>query len=283
MRFVSPTAEQQYADLVASASRAVICLDFDGVLSPIVPDPTQARIHPDAPEVLVGLAAQVQQVAVVTGRPARQAVSLGDLDEVGDRIADGGRELLVLGQYGNERWSSRTRQVVSPRPPKGLANLVGELPALLRQARAEDAWVEEKSLAVAVHTRRLPDPVDALERIEPLLRQVAERHGLTLEPGRMVIEVRAPGTHKGVAVRELQKESRADAMMFVGDDLGDIEAFKAVADLRRGGMIGLLVCSASEEQPALLELADVVVDGPDGVMRFLERLSGDAAAHASAR
>ena len=52
----------------------------------------------------------------------------------------------------------------------------------------------------------------------------------------------------------------------------------AVRALRRGGMVGLLVCSGAEEQQALVELADVVVDGPDGVIELLDRLATDAAA-----
>lgn len=280
MEFVSSSAEQRYVDLVSTASQAVICLDFDGVLSPIVEDPAEAYIHPRAGEVLVALAEHVQAVAVVTGRPARQAVALGGLDEVGARVAEQGKDFFVLGQYGNERWSARTRQVVSPRPPKGLANLTAELPALLRQQGVGEAFLEQKSLAIAIHTRRLPDPAGALDRLRPVLEEAAARHGLVLEPGRMVVEIRAPGTHKGIAVRTLQKEQRADAMMFAGDDLGDIEAFRAVTSLRQGGMVGLLVCSASEEQPALRALADIVVDGPDGVMDLLERISADAAAAA---
>ena len=281
MEFVSPQAEQRYADLVSTASRTVVCLDFDGVLSPIVEDPSEAYIHPRAGEVLLGLAAQVQTIAVVTGRPARQAVALGRLDEVGARVAELGKDFHVLGQYGNERWSAATRQVVSPRPPKGLANLTSELPGLLRREGLGEAHLEQKSLAIAVHTRRLQDPVGALERLQPVLEEAAARHGLVLEPGRMVVEIRAPGTHQGIAVRTLQKELRADAMMFVGDDLGDIEAFRALASLRQGGMVGLLVCSASEEQPALREMADIVVDGPDGVMDLLARITSDAATTAA--
>jgi trehalose 6-phosphate phosphatase len=278
MELRSSAARHRYDDFVASADRAVICLDFDGVLAPIVEDPAQAHIHPDAPDILVSLAERVLAVAVVTGRPARQAVALGGLEEVGERVVEAGRDLAVLGQYGNERWTARTRRVVSPRPPKGLASLVAELPELLRRAGFEDAYLEQKSLAVAVHTRRLPDPAGALERLTPVLEKAARRHDLALEPGRMVVEVRAPGTNKGNAVRTLKREHRADAMMFVGDDLGDVEAFEAIAALRREGMVGLLVCSGSEEQRALVELADIVVDGPDGVMELLRQVAADAAA-----
>jgi trehalose 6-phosphate phosphatase len=276
MELRSSAARHRYDDFVASADRAVICLDFDGVLAPIVENPAQAHIHPDAPGILASLAERVLAVAIVTGRPARQAVALGGLEEIGERVVEAGRDLAVLGQYGNERWTARTRRVVSPRPPKGLASFVAELPELLRREGFEDAFLEQKSLAVAVHTRRLPDPAGAMERLTPVLEKAARRHELALEPGRMVVEVRAPGMNKGNAVRTLKRELRADAMMFVGDDLGDVEAFEAIAALRREGMVGLLVCSGSAEQQALVELSDVVVDGPDGVMELLRQVEADA-------
>jgi trehalose 6-phosphate phosphatase len=276
MQFRTPRAQHRYDELLAARDQGVICLDFDGVLAPIVDDPAQAHIHPDAPAVLEELARLFRGVAVVTGRPARQAIALGNLDDLGERIAAAGQDFRVLGQYGNERWKAGTRQVVTPRPPRGLASLVAELPDLLRREGLEDAFLEQKSLAVAVHTRRLPDPGAALERLVPVLERAAAAHGLALEPGRMVVEVRAPGMNKGNAVRTLQKELHADAMLFAGDDLGDVEAFEAIDALRRGGMSGLLVCSGSEEQQALRERADVVVDGPDGVMELLRKLADDA-------
>ena len=283
IEFRSGPARRRYDELAADSARAVICLDFDGTLSPIVDDPEQAVIHPDAADALVALAADFLAVAVVTGRPARQALTLGDLDDVGRRIADAGGRLFVLGQYGNERWSAEDPRVRSPRPPKGLASFMSSLPKILDEEGMADAYLEEKGLAVAVHTRRLPDPAAAQQRLTPVLTRLAKQHGLAIEPGRMVLEVRAPGMDKGAAVRTLQKELRADAMAFVGDDLGDLPAFEAVADLRRGGMVGLLVCSGSDEQQALVELSDILVDGPDGVMELLRQLAADAAAAAPGR
>ncbi|MGA8246429.1 MAG: trehalose-phosphatase, partial [Nocardioides sp.] len=151
-----------------------------------------------------------------------------------------------------------------------------ELPRVLREADAGDAFVEDKGLAVATHTRRLDDPSGAFDRLEPRLRDLAERHGLVVEPGRNVIEVRAPGMDKGVVVRELAKECDAGGFLFAGDDLGDVEAFEAVAELREQGLPTLLVCSASQEESTLIELADVVVPGPEGVLDLLRRITGHA-------
>ena len=70
----------------------------------------------------------------------------------------------------------------------------------------------------------------------------------------------------------------ARGFMFAGDDLGDVEAFEAVAELREQGMATLLVCSASQEESTLIELSDVVVPGPEGVLDLLRRLTADARA-----
>lgn len=278
MEFTSSGAEQRWVALVRASAETVVGLDFDGTLSPIVEDPGAAHIHPDAPGVLVELAAQVRAVAVITGRPARQVLALGGLDEVGDQVGAQGRELLVFGQYGNERWSSVDRRVVSPRPPPGLSALLRELPRALRRAGAGDAYVEEKGLAVAVHTRRLDDAAAAYERLLPEVSRLAHGHDLVVEPGRNVIEVRAPGMDKGAAVHRLVETLDARGFLFAGDDLGDLEAFHAVLELRRTGLATLLVCSASSEESALSELADVVVHGPDGVLDLLRELTADAAA-----
>ena len=281
MEFRTAEGQQRYDGVVAAATDTVVGLDFDGVLAPIVADPSAAVIHPDGPDTLVELAPRVRAVAVITGRPARQAVALGILDRVADSLPHGAR-LFVLGQYGNERWDSVTREFTSPPVPAGLGRFLDELPSLLLENHAGEAFVEHKGIAVAVHTRRLREPQAAFERLLPVLSEAAADHGLGVEPGRLVVEVRAPGMHKGEAVRLIRDELDADGFVFAGDDLGDVEAFRAVAELREAGAPGLLVCSGSEEQRALVALADIVVDGPAGVLALLRRLAHDSAAHAAA-
>ena len=279
MDFRNSDGQQKYDALVALAPDVAIGLDFDGTLSPIVDDPADARIHPDGPRVLIDLAAQVRVVVVITGRPAAQVVELGSLDEVADALLEDDR-LVVMGQYGNEHWDSDSRKVVSPEPPAGLVAFRDELPGLLATHDAADAFVEDKGIALAVHTRRLPDPQAAFERLRDVLTEAADRHGLVTEPGRMVVEVRAPGMHKGQAVRAAVDEHEVDGVLFAGDDLGDLEAFEAVRELGAEGYATLLVCSGSEEQTALVERSDVVVDGPPGVLRLLASYAADAGRHA---
>lgn len=277
MDATSADAEQKYAALAAVADQAVIALDFDGTLAPIVDDPARAHIHPEAGAVLAGLAGKVRAIAVVTGRPAGQVLALGRLEEVADAL--GGTQLLIFGQYGNERWAAADRTIAGPPPPAGLVGLRADLPTILRVADAADAYVEDKGLAVAVHTRRLPDPQAAFDRLLAPLRVAAEARDLVVEPGKQVIEVRAGGMDKGQVVRRLVDTLAAKAILFAGDDLGDVEAFAALDACAAEGLTTLKVCSASPadaEPSALAQLADVVVAGPDGVLALLRRLAADA-------
>ncbi|HET9421556.1 MAG TPA: trehalose-phosphatase [Nocardioides sp.] len=99
---------------------------------------------------------------------------------------------------------------------------------------------------------------------------------MVVEPGRSVIEVRSPGTDKGMVVERLAEELEIGGFLFAGDDLGDLEAFEAVASLSERGLPTLLVCSASAEESALLDRSDVVVRGPEGVLDLLRRFTADA-------
>jgi trehalose 6-phosphate phosphatase len=124
-----------------------------------------------------------------------------------------------------------------------------------------------------VHARQAADPEAALSEVEDDISAVAARHGLVVEPGRLVLELREPGVDKGVALLALAEQVRPRSVLFAGDDLGDLAAFAAVEGLRAKGLVGVKVCSGSDEVPELAERADLVVDGPAGVAELLSRLA----------
>ncbi|NBE94829.1 trehalose-phosphatase [Nonomuraea sp. KC401] len=239
----------------------MIGLDFDGTLSPIVPDPAEAVIHPKAAEVLADLGAHVLAVVIVTGRPPATVLELGPgLSDVPG--------LVVLGHYGFERWEHG--RVSAPPPPAGVPRTEAELPLLLDSLGVEGVTVEDKGRAVAVHTRRSPDPDGALAKLREPLAKLAEKHSLVVEPGRYVLELRPPGMDKGQALSLFLAERAARSVLFAGDDLGDLAAYDAV---EASNLPGVTVCSGSAEVTALAERADIVVDGPEGVVALLGELA----------
>jgi trehalose 6-phosphate phosphatase len=253
---------------------ALIAMDFDGTLSPIVANADDARAHPAAVPALRELSGLVGTLAVITGRPAGAAVELGGFSEIPG--------LIVLGHYGWERWQGG--ELSSPPPPPGVATARARLPGVLAAAGApEGTWIEDKGSALAVHTRRTADPAGALAALAGPLAELASATGLVPEPGRLVIELRPPGTDKGAALTALAAERRSGAIMFAGDDLGDLAAFAAVRALRAAGHPGLTVCSASGEVTELAAEADLVVAGPGEVAALLGALGRALASPRPAR
>jgi trehalose 6-phosphate phosphatase len=258
------------AALLADPARALIALDFDGTLAPIVADPTQARATAAAVDALHQLAGLAGTVAIITGRPAADAAAFAGVAAV--------PEVIVLGHYGMQRWERG--RLSSPALPPGLAVARADLPAVLASAGADPGtWIEDKGEALAVHTRRAAQPQPELERLRGPLTQLASRTGLALEPGRLVLELRPPGADKGQALRHLAAERSSAAVLFCGDDLGDRPAFEAVRELRADGTPGLMVASGSAETPEpIMAEADLVVSGPTGVAELLAGLAGAFAA-----
>ena len=266
---VTPAGRDGLDAIIARPERAVLAFDFDGTLAPIVPDPEQARAHPDAAAALAALAPRVASVAVVTGRPASVAVRYGGFAGV-----PGLEHLVVLGHYGAERWDAVTGTVRAPAAHPGVAAVRAELPGFLDGIGAwQGTWIEEKGRAVAVHTRRAQDPQAAFEALREPLNRLAQKHGLIVEPGRMVLELRPAGMDKGVALSEYVRDVGAESVMYCGDDLGDLPAFAAVDKLRSDGVAGLLVCSGSNDVTELADRSDLVVDGPEGVVHLLTALT----------
>jgi trehalose 6-phosphate phosphatase len=250
--------------IAADPAHALIASDFDGTLSPIVADPASARAYPGAADALGRLAPAVGTVAIITGRPAADAVRLGGLEDVPG--------LIVLGHYGAERWQDGT-VTAAPVPP-GVAVVRDELPRVLAAAGAPAGTrIEDKGTALAVHTRQTADPDGALRLLREPLAKLATEAGLGIEPGKAVLEIRPTGTDKGGALTALVAERGAASVLFCGDDLGDLAAFAAVRDLRADGVAGCCVASRSPESAKVAESADLVVDGPAGIVALLSALA----------
>ncbi|TAM82327.1 MAG: trehalose-phosphatase [Jatrophihabitans sp.] len=242
---------------------ALVALDFDGTLAPLVADPQASRPLPGTAALLARLAERGARVAVVTGRDAATAVRLSGLAGVPG--------LVVAGLYGAELW--RAGELTGAAAPAPIATLRARLPATVAADPA--LWIEDKGLSLVVHARRAADPDGALAVVEPAVTQLAAALGLEVHHGRAVLEVRLPGYDKARALRRLleQADEPASAVLYAGDDVGDLPAFDLVRRLRAGGLPAWGVCAASAEAPDVAAAADLAVDGPAGVQDLLRRLT----------
>ena len=124
-------------------------------------------------------------------------------------------------------------------------------------------------MAISFHYRAHENPARARSELEQIAAR-ARREGLTARFGRMVLEVLPPvEASKGTAVRRLLEGKRLSRALYAGDDTTDLDAFIALDDLD----VGVKIAVRSGETPEqLLERADVVVDGPEGLVKLLRQL-----------
>ena len=251
---------------VRAPARAALFCDFDGSLSPIVRDPSVARVLPAARAALARLVPLVGRVAVVSGRPAeflRDALALDDVD--------------YLGIYGLERVVGNEVVVDRRVAPflDAVARAADEAEAALPGLRVE----RKGRVAVTIHWREHPELGDAARA---WATEAAPRLGLEAPlRGRMAVELRPPvPVDKGTTVAELADGMEVAA--FAGDDAGDVPAFDALRALVDAGALlhAVSIGVTSDESPPEVHAADVLVDGPAGLAALLDALAEAISARA---
>ena len=247
--------------LRSEVAHALIATDFDGTLAPLQLDPEKSRLAPGAAQALIELSARGAQIAVITGRDARTVVRLGGLEQVPG--------IVVAGLYGLETWHDGGLD--SPEPPASIGELRERLPDAL--AGGDPAlWIEDKRLSLVVHARRAGDPPAALAAVREPVTTLGTELGLEVHPGSGVLELRLPGFDKGAALLRLAEGHRA--MLFLGDDAGDIPAFEQVRERRAGGMTAWGVGVLSSGVDGIAEAADVTVADPEAAVAVLRAVAG---------
>jgi trehalose 6-phosphate phosphatase len=247
-------------------SAAVLC-DVDGVLAPIVGRAEDARVSEHTALLLGRLARRYACVACVSGRSAadaRRLVGVGGIAYAGSHGAEmldpGAARPRVMPAF--ESWAERVRRFVGERDTSDL-----------RRLRIR---IEDKGPIAALHWRGAPDEEEAHSHLKEVAAQ-ADAAGLSTHWARKVLEIRPPlAIHKGLAVRELVEANRVRVALYAGDDTTDLDAFSAFDDLLEEGALddAVRVGVRSHEGPdAIVQRADLVVDGVDGFARVLDALA----------
>jgi trehalose 6-phosphate phosphatase len=242
-------------DVLRQTPSAVVT-DIDGTVSAIAPTPAEAMVDPGAKAALALLAERLAAVAVVSGRAPQDGAAMVGLPE-----------LIYVGNHGLERIARGTpwTHPVAAAAQPSIAAALAEIESAARSV-ADMPWllIENKGVTGTVHYRLAPDQIAAAALLEPLARSAADRHGLRLTLGRMIFEVRpALAVNKGTAIRELAQDLGLRGIVFFGDDVTDVDAFRALRELREAGEAATLRVGVlgPDTSPAVLAEIDLSVVG----------------------
>lgn len=234
---------------IARVPVLLIASDYDGTLAPIVDEPGSARPHREAVVALRSLAGLAQtHVAVISGRALRELARLTGLPE----------DVHLVGSHGSE-YDLDFSSSLSPE----VAALRDRIRAELADAAASAVGmtIEEKPASVALHYRQASSD-DARRVLDEVLAGPAAIEGVVTKHGKKVLELGVVSTNKGDALENIRRRVGASAVIFLGDDVTDEDAFATLTGPDIAVKVGEGETSATFR-----------VSGPEDVARLLARLS----------
>ena len=235
-------------DSLAHSAVLLVATDYDGTLAPIVENPMEARPHREAVVALRALVALDRtHVAVISGR------SLRDLAEMTAMPDD----VHLVGSHGSE-FDSDFATSLSPTVAKLKQRVTDELNSVADNGG--DFLIEDKPASVAFHYRNA-DPQQAEAAVERILEGPARWNGVQLKRGKKVVELSVVETNKGLALERIRHQVGATAVLFLGDDVTDEDAFATL----HGPDVGVKIGDGES-------MAPYRVEGPIDVARVLARL-----------
>jgi len=261
-----PAAVERVVAVLARAPAGLLT-DIDGTISRIAPTPDAATVEPVMRATLARLAGRLAVVAALTGRSAADAARMVGVSG-----------LIYVGNHGLERLGPGTggrAPAIDPAATPFVPVIRETLASAERAAHAaglHGLLFEDKGLTASIHYRLAPDPAGARAALLPIVQGLADAGGLRLTEGRLVLELRPPVRgNKGTALAALVDDYALAGVVFLGDDVTDLDA---IAELRRlrdaGRIVGLAIgVVASESPPALREAVDLAVPGVDGAEALL--------------
>lgn len=186
----------------------VLVFDYDGTLSPIAKRPSQAKLPVGTANLLVKLCDRYP-VALLTGRARADIVDKVAMVPFRDVIGNHGAEWVpALRSYPAERALARQWT-------KTLRKQLDDIPGL---------QVENKGLTLSVHCRNVPNRAFYLPRITEAVNALPKVRVITGKQVFNLVPKKLP--HKGDAVKQLIKQTRSRAALYLGDDITDEDVFE---------------------------------------------------------
>jgi len=242
--------------------KTAIVTDVDGTISEIAPTPDEAMVNPVMRKTLVKLKNKFKLVAVISGRSVLNA-----------RNMVGVEGLLYVGNHGLE-YLENGKIIMVPGAAESL-NQIKELGMELGKgelSKISGLMFEDKGLCLSIHYRGCENPEYVRQSILETIQHSPQSKNLKISEGRKIVECKPPlGYDKGVILENIVEQQDLGRVIYLGDDITDLDAFKTLKDLENEGKIwGISVLVSSSEIPDYVkESSSFYVNDVNEVLKFL--------------
>ncbi|MFC2009363.1 trehalose-phosphatase [Chloroflexota bacterium] len=246
-----------------SLSPLGLITDIDGTISRTASTPAEAQVSPICLRHLSLLSNRLKLVAVVSGRPVTQMRAMLGLENI-----------VYIGNHGFERLVGE--KVNMDNEVEQYSALIS---AVLQDLKPlfdiEGIILENKGATASIHYRLCQDPESVARQILTAITSSPMAKGLQIRQGRRVVELFPQvEVNKGSAVRDLVREYQLRAVIYLGDDLTDLDAFRVIHEVKAPDFDGICIGIIDEETaPEVGEEANFTLNGVSEVERFFEWLS----------
>ena len=236
-------------DALSKTRHLLVATDFDGTMAAIVDVPADARTVPETEAALTALAGLADTtVAVVSGRSLEMLHALTALPA----------SVHLVGSHGIEFDSSFAAGLSADEQAR-LASINEQADQVAARYRGME--IEQKPASTAIHYRHVT-AADRDQAVAAIHAGPCAIDGVHLTIGKMVVEIAAVETGKGHALDRLRDQQGATAVVFLGDDVTDENAFVRLHAPDVGVKVG------AGDTAASVRIADT-----DAVARFLGALA----------
>lgn len=242
--------------------------DFDGTLSEVAPTPDEAVIFEGARDAFARVALAASVAGIITGRAVDDARSRVDVDG-----------LMFVGNHGLEWYEDgkRVDHEAGLRAEAGILRTLERTEQRLKAVVSLDGLLfENKRLSASIHYRNAPDPVSVGAQLLPIVEEEAEANGLRISGGKMLVELRPIArVSKGTALEQAIRTHNLKGVIFIGDDVTDVDGFKALNRMRveEGLATAAIAIRSKDVHPDVIAESDAVLEGVHETVGLLDHIA----------
>ena len=236
---------------------------MDGTISPIPRDFLETPVPPPTLPQLTELASRLDLLAVISGRKAAALREIIDIPGV-----------KYIGHYGMEWWENETA-VMHPDVSTSLSDMRAVAAELETLRSIDGVIIQDKWASISVHYNTVQQPSTAKQQILDFLEKSPHIKNLRLMDEKTNIGIVPKlDIDKGTAVTRLIGQYHLRSAIYLGDDIGDLPAFRAIRVAReKQEFMGLAVLvTGGATSQSLQNEVDFTLDGISETTALLDWL-----------